>query len=52
MVNWLALMWVCIALIVIGFTVLILGMLVGLGIELVNSFIELKRERKGMKDDE
>jgi hypothetical protein len=52
MLDWLALMWICIALIVIGFTVLILGMLVGIAIELTSSFLELKRERKGINDDD
>lgn len=50
MLNWLALIWVCIGLIVAGFTMLILASLAGIGFELLMSFLELRRERKGLND--
>ena len=51
MLNWLAIIWVFIALIAIGFIVLMLGSLAGIAIELFMTYLELRKERASKKDE-
>ena len=50
MLNWLALIWVFIAIVVVGFIVLMLGSLAGIAVELLMTYLELRKERMGKKD--
>ena len=50
MIHWLAIIWACLGIVAIGFTVIMVVSMVGIGIELAMSFLDLKRERKGLND--